>query len=1700
MQWLAEICIKRPVFATMLVMSIVVVGAFAFLQLGVDRFPNVDFPTISVTVTNEGAAPQEIETEITQPIEDQLTTISGLDEMTSTSSEGQSQITVQFVLDKDVDTAAQDVRDKVNLVRGQLPTTAEDPIIQKNDPNSQPIVQIAVSGQMSQAELYTLADKQIKDQLQQVSGVSDVRIVGGGEREIQILLDPDQMKAYNVTATDVTAALQKQNQEAPAGRLTQGASEITVRTLGKVQKVEDFQSLPVIQRGNYTVLLSDIAKVKDSTVEARSLSLLNGNNALTVQILKQSGGNTVTIANSAKSRLAELQKSLGDKVKMIVVSDQSTFIQASVNTVEEHLVIGSILACLVVFVFLANARMTLIAALAIPTSIIGTFAVMWYLDYTLNMITMLALTLMIGIVIDDAIIVLENIYHFMERGYGAFEAAVAGTKEVGLAVLATTMSLLAVFIPVGFMSGMVGRFMGSFGLTSAAAIAISLFVSFTLTPTLCARFIKIKRKKETEAVAFGETEIIVEEKDAKPQSFFQRIWSKDYFKPVADLYVWMLRWSMAHRWVIVTACVVVLLSNALMISLVGIDFIPTDDESAFQVSVEAPEGTTLAAMTTVGERIAKDMRALPGVTDTLMTVGGGGTAATSAVNSATIYVKLTDIDKREMSQAELTTKAREILKQYPSDLKTNARAASGFGGNYTVQYALLGPDLNKLETYANQIAEQLKQDPNAIDVDTSLANSKPELRVRVDRQRAADLGVSVQDVSQAVNILLTGSVATTFNTGDDQYDVRVQANGVYRQRLEDLRQMSVRSDKSQLTTLDQLVKIEDGTASASIERYNRQRQVTIYSNVREGASASDVSNKLNEIVQNMHLDPGYTTTAGGSSKNMSESLYYFALAFAMSFIFMYMILASQFESFIHPVTILLTLPLAVPFGLLSLILTGQSLNLFSLLGVLVLFGIVKKNAILQIDHTNQLRERGMNRYDAIIQANRDRLRPILMTTLAFVAGMIPLVLTTGTGAATNRSIGTLVAGGQTFCLLLTLLAVPVFYSIWDDWGQHPIFSKISARWRHFRQNLKRRFRPLNDTDKSSVGKKTTTTVSVLLIATLSLSATLYAQNKPNEAEIIATNVNAENTEQVSGKVKLAENTNSEMSAEANKTTKKESTGNKSEDKSVKEATKVSTETTGKTSSIPALNLTRVGVQSDQPLPLSLQDAIRIALEQNNNIKASETDVKIAEFSLQSARGAYDPQFKTENYFERATTPSASSLLGTDSITESTLSTVTSLTGKVQKGGGSYSAQLSTSRAGSNSALNNLNPQYPSSLILSYTQPLWKGRKIDNERRSIEVAKKNVNLSDAQFRQQVLDTISSVESAYWNLVYALRNLQVQQGAVKDAQAQLESNQRQVEQGITAQVDTVQAQSQLVTLQQNVYTAKQQVTSYENTLKTLIMANREDANWSRTITPTSEVNLEIPRVTLPEAVESALKNRPELAQLQVNQEINKINTEYYRDQTKPQIDLVASYTSQGLAGTSTSSGLNFFDNSALTNRVNELSTLAGLNPLETTTTTTTTTNSSLNGGVFSSFGGLLSQKYPTYRAGVSISLPFRNRTAKANLGSCLAEETKLKYQVAQQRQSIESEVRTAIEAVSAAEQRSKLAKQARELAQTLYDSEKRQFTAGTSTTYLVLERQTSLVQAQATELQAQTDLNQTISNLQRSIGTTLDVNGVNLVKDK
>jgi HAE1 family hydrophobic/amphiphilic exporter-1 len=1041
MQKLAEICVRRPVFATMLILSLTVVGLFSYRSLGVDLFPKIDLPTITVTVVNPGASPQEIETEITDIVEGAVNTIAGIDELRSTSVEGVSQVFITFLLEKNPDVASQEVRNKIDLIVNDLPLTAEEPIVQKLDTDAAPVVRIAVSAPRSLREVTDVADNRIKQQIESINGVGDVQIVGGRRREIQLWVDPDKMRAFNVTVAQVADAVRAQNMEVPGGRVEEGMRELTVRTMGRIVQPTEFNNLVVANRDTYAVKLSDIGYAEDGAEEPRTEARLNGQPAVTLVVSKQSGQNTVAVADAVKQRLVDISETLPPGFKTEVVGDQSIFIKASISAIQTHLIEGSILAAIVVFVFLWSFRSTVIAGLAIPTSIVATFGLMAAMGFTLNNITMLALTLMVGIVIDDAIVVLENIFRFIEeKGMPPFQAAIEGTKEIGLAVMATTLSLLAVFLPVGFMGGIVGRFMSSFGLTSSFAIAVSLLVSFTLTPMLAARLIK-RSDNEKDRNA---------ENHNKPADHGSK--ESRFYRPIDRTYTKLLTWSMGHRWVIVAACLIVIVSIVPLFMFVGKNFLPVDDQSQFEVSVRAPEGFSLPATATLAERVAADLRKLPGVTDTLTTIGGG---QQEQVNVASIYVKMTPIDERKVSQEEVMVQARtEVLgkfqKLYPGQLRTSVQQLAAISGggfrNAEIQYVISGPDLNKLSEISNALLEKMKTIPDVVDPDSTLITGKPELRVIIDRARAADLGVRVGDIAQALNSLVAGQKVSTFNAGTDQYPVRVRSVGEFRTSAEGLKRMIVSSTKVGWVSLDNLVRIEEGTGPSAIDRLNRQRQVMLLANVRPGGSQAAILDRMDQFEKELNIDPAYTTGLAGRSKELGRAGYYFALAFILSFVFMYMVLAAQFESVIHPVTILLTLPLAVPFGIVSLLLTGQTVNIFSGLGLLLLFGVVKKNAILQIDHTNQLREHGMERLEAIIRANRDRLRPILMTTIALVAGMLPLTVSSGPGSGTNRSIGVLVVGGQTLCLLLTLLAVPVFYSLFDDLARSRVWGLIRDGW------------------------------------------------------------------------------------------------------------------------------------------------------------------------------------------------------------------------------------------------------------------------------------------------------------------------------------------------------------------------------------------------------------------------------------------------------------------------------------------------------------------------------------------------------------------------------------------------------------------------------------------------------------------------------
>ena len=684
----------------------------------------------------------------------------------------------------------------------------------------------------------------IKQPLESVSGVGQIQIVGGAARQIQIRLDPDKMLAHGVTVTDVAAALRQQNLELPGGRMNQGAQEVTVRTMGKIADPQAFNAIPVASRGSYVVRISDIGEAVDAAEELRSASFLNGQPALTLVVSKQSGQNTVAVAQTVKARFAQIAASLPPDIKADVLNDQSLFIQAAVRSLEEHLILGSFLAALVIFFFLANLRTTIIAALAIPISIIATFALMRVMGYTLNQITMLALTLMVGVVIDDAIIVLENIYRFIEeKGMRPFDAAIEGTKEIGPAVMATTLSLMAVFVPVGFMGGIVGRFMSSFGLTAAFAVGISLIVSFTLTPMLSSRWIKIKPNKDG-----GHSH-------SKESAFF---------RPIDRAYMAMLRWSMGHRWVIVTVSVLVIASIVPLFAKVGKNFTPSDDRSEFQISVKTAEGSGLAATLTVLERAAAEIRRFPEVTNTLVTVGGtgggggfGGGGGTGGVNAGSIYVKLVAPDARPASQDDVIVRARELLRHYPGNLRTSVSAAGGGGGG-GIQYSISGPDLGKLGEYSAALLGKMKSLPQLADADTSLVIGKPEFRVEIDRQRAADLGVRVQDIAQALNIMIGGQNVSTFDVGEDQYDVTLRAGEPFRTSLDGLNRLTVFSTRRGAVTLGEFVRVLPSTGPSSIQRLNRERQVTLSANLVPGASQAAVLSQLQLAVDDLHVPAGYS--------------------------------------------------------------------------------------------------------------------------------------------------------------------------------------------------------------------------------------------------------------------------------------------------------------------------------------------------------------------------------------------------------------------------------------------------------------------------------------------------------------------------------------------------------------------------------------------------------------------------------------------------------------------------------------------------------------------------------------------------------------------------------------------------------------------------------------------------------------------------
>jgi HAE1 family hydrophobic/amphiphilic exporter-1 len=1034
MNWLAEICVKRPVFATVLILVMLVCGAVGYLNLGVDQFPKVDFPTVTITTRQVGAAPENIETDITDKIEEEVNTISGIDELRSVSAQGVSLVYATFLLEKDPDVAAQEVRDRVNRVLPNLPRDVDQPTVEKMDPDATPIVTVAVSAKVPLRDITEYCDKVLRRRLETVEGVGQVKLIGGQERQINVQLDPQRVREYNLTVADVVRALASQNLEVPGGSVKMGDREFTVRTLGRVEHALDLKNISVSSQNGRTITIGDLATVEDGTAEMESKAVLGKKDestpAVLLNIRKQSGTNTVEIAKQIRDRLEDLKKIKPEGYDIQVVRDQSVFIEAATDAVKEHLVLGGFLAGIVVLFFLANLRATIIAALAIPTSIISTFAVMSYMGFTLNMLSLLALTLSVGIVIDDAIVVMENIFRFIdEKKYKPFDAAIAATKEIGLAVLSITLSLVAVFLPIAFMGGIVGRFLKCFGVTMAATVVVSMIVSFTLTPMISARWFKSAGNDDSKHGHGG----------AKWLVFYE--WIERQYRVLLDF-------CLRHRWIVVTVAVASLLAIYPLIKLNPMNFIPDDDSAQYEINARAPEGTSLEQTRAIMDRIAEDVRKMDGVRYTISSVGAD---EQHTANKGSIYVRLVDLNQRRFSQLQSIEFVRsKILPTYAKEehLRLNVGPVSAFSGggmtNADISYLIGGRDTKMLEKYSKQVVEYLKSQPGVADVDTSLNEGKPEYSIHPVREKAYDLGVSVFDAADAVNVLFAGKKVSDYYEGGEQYEIRLRASPSTRNRIDLLKDVFVPSTKYGKIALGDVVEFNEGRGPSQIDRLNRTRQVTVTANLKKGASQRDILEGLNAYTKSLNMGPEYKTGYLGRSKEMARMIRGFLFVIFVSFVFVYLVIAAQFESWVHPITILLSLPLTVPFALLSLIIFDQSLNLFSILGILVLFAVVKKNSILQIDHTNQLRERGMPRHEAMLQANMDRLRPILMTTIAFVAGMIPLLVSNTWGAATNKAISAVIIGGQLLSLLLTLVATPVAYSLFDDLSNSRFVKKMMS--------------------------------------------------------------------------------------------------------------------------------------------------------------------------------------------------------------------------------------------------------------------------------------------------------------------------------------------------------------------------------------------------------------------------------------------------------------------------------------------------------------------------------------------------------------------------------------------------------------------------------------------------------------------------------
>lgn len=1001
---LSEICVNRPVFAFMLILFLVVLGVFSFFRLGIDLFPRSDPATVYVRVRLPGAAPEEVTSQVVLPLEEAIASVSGIDEMRAIVTEGNAGLIITFQLERNIAEATEDVREKVSGAMRDLPPNVLPPVVQKADPDSDPVITVAVSGQRSTRELTEIADKQIRRAVETVDGVGGVDISGGRLRQINVFLDLNKLSGFGVTAQDVERALRTENVETPGGRIVRGPSELGVRTLGRVETVDQFNDIIVKSVGGAPVRVRDLGYVEDGMQEKRSFAFYQGKPGVVLEVRRQTGTNTVQVVDDVRTRLNAIRKELPAEIRIDEIKDQATYIRKSVEALEEHLLLGSLLASIIVWLFIRNWRTVLISSIAIPASIITTFTLLKAMDFTLNSMTLLGLTLAVGIVIDDAIIVLENIYRFIEeKDVPPMEAAVRATKEISLAVVATTISLVIIFVPIAFMTGYARRYVNQFGWTMAMSIMVSMLVAFTLTPTLSARILKKSRTRQKA--------------------------SEDEHGFIDRFYVRTLEWALLHRWAIICVGALTFASTFVVNRYVGRDWMPQEDQNELSVSMELPEGSSIEATEEATLDLAHRIEKVPGVIAVLPQ--SLNLAVLQRVTMSNVTILLKDASERGDIN-HMAARIREQLEPfaYARPRITFPNALGGRDSFAPIRGMLLGPDIKSLTQYARQVNIELLKTRSVVDVKANINLSNPEVQVTIDRARASDLGVRVSDIASAVRLLMSGEdEISTYKEGAEQYPVMMRLVPGQRDDPTLLSRLLVPSAKVGMIRLDSVARLDRGLGPSRIDRFNRQFAVGIYANVAPGHALQEAAAETAAVVDRLGMPPGFQMKFSGQVKILEETTTNMILAISLASIFMYMVLAAQFESMVHPLIIMLTLPLSIPFALISLLATGRSLNLFSALGILLLLGIVKKNGILQIDYMNHLRERGHDLHYAIVEGNRVRLRPILMTTFSIVAGLIPTALGIGAGASQRSAIAVTIIGGQTLCLLLTLLLVPVGYSL-----------------------------------------------------------------------------------------------------------------------------------------------------------------------------------------------------------------------------------------------------------------------------------------------------------------------------------------------------------------------------------------------------------------------------------------------------------------------------------------------------------------------------------------------------------------------------------------------------------------------------------------------------------------------------------------------